>query len=255
MTVGSQAPGRLAVHVENLRVTYRVRAGGGATTLRSLVERRPRRAGDVAALKGVSFEVNEGEALGIIGRNGSGKTTLTRAMAGLVRSDTGAVYAKSHPVLLGVGAALQPELSGRRNILLGGMALGLSAKEARDGLDDVVAFSGLDDAIDRPLRTYSAGMSARLRFAIAVNISPQILIVDEMLGVGDMEFRERSDARMRKLLASAGTVILVSHSLASISQLCPRSLWLDRGEVRMDGPTSEVVTAYREAINTARTEP
>lgn len=251
MTVASGESDRVAIRVDDLAVTYRVRASGGVTTLRSLATARPRASRSVEALRGVSFGINEGEALGIIGRNGSGKSTLTRAMAGLVRSDTGAVYAKSHPVLLGVGAALQPELSGRRNILLGAMALGLSARQAREGLEDVVAFSGLEDAIDRPLRTYSAGMSARLRFAIAVNIEPEILIVDEMLGVGDMEFRERSDERMRRLLANAGTVVLVSHSLASIAQLCPRSLWLDAGRVKMDGPTDEVVAAYRASVSGA----
>jgi teichoic acid transport system ATP-binding protein len=248
----SNDKGSVALRVDNVHVTYRVRAGGGVTTLRSLVSRRP--AGPspaVHALRGVSFDIEEGEALGIIGRNGSGKSTLTRAMAGLARTDAGAVYAKSLPILLGVGAALQPELSGRRNILLGGMALGLSASSARSGLSDVVEFSGLENAIDRPLRTYSAGMSARLRFAIAVNISPQILIVDEMLGVGDMEFRERSDVRMRELLDDAGTVVLVSHSLASISQLCTRSLWLDAGEIRMHGPTADVVAAYRASASGA----
>jgi teichoic acid transport system ATP-binding protein len=206
--------------------------------------RRRRRRRTVAALRGIGLEAHRGEAIGLIGGNGSGKTTLLRALAGLVPLRSGSVEAASRPVLLGIGAALQPELSGRRNVFLGGTALGLSGRAVAERFDDIVEFAQLEDFIDVPLRAYSAGMAARLRFAIASASAPEILLIDELLGVGDAEFRVRSEQRLRELLDEAGTVFLVSHNLRSIADTCSRVVWLHQGEIVQDGPVDEVLAAY-----------
>jgi teichoic acid transport system ATP-binding protein len=148
-------------------------------------------------------------------------------------------------VLLGVGAALNPELSGRRNVYLGGTALGLRRREVDELLDSIVGFAGLREFIDMPIRAYSSGMQARLQFAIATSVRPDILLIDEALAVGDEGFQHRSRERVEELVASAGTVFLVSHSLQSVVEMCQRAVWLDAGQVRMDGPVEEVVKAYR----------
>lgn len=202
----------------------------------------PRR---VEAVKDVSFDLHEGEALGLVGLNGSGKSSLLRAVAGLMPVNAGRIRARSEPVLLGVGAALHPELSGRRNVFLGGTALGLSKEQVVAKFEDIVEFAGVEDFIDMPLRTFSSGMNSRLRFSIAAAVEPDILLIDEALAVGDAQFRERSEQRMRELIGKAGALVLVSHSLGSIADLCTRVIWLDRGEVQLDGPTDEVLEKYR----------
>lgn len=149
--------------------------------------------------------------------------------------------------MLGVGAALIPTLSGERNILLGGLALGFSRKEVQQMRDEIVEFSELEEFIDLPMRTYSSGMQARLKFAIATARQHEILIVDEALAVGDRRFRDRSEDRIRTIRDNAGTVFLVSHSMNSIRDTCERTIWLNRGELMMDGPSEEVIAAYEES--------
>lgn len=198
----------------------------------------------VHAVRSVSAVVRRGEAVGIIGRNGSGKSTLLRAIAGLVPVSHGQVWSTAPPTLLGVDAALLPNLSGDRNIELGCLALGLNRREIRDLKDSIVEFSGIGEAIHRPMRTYSSGMGSRLRFAIATAKVPEILLIDEALNTGDAEFRRRSEERLRALRDSAGTVFLVSHTLGAIQKTCTRALWLDDGVLRMDGPVQQVIDAY-----------
>jgi teichoic acid transport system ATP-binding protein len=234
------------VVVDDLHVTYRVFASGKAVkkSRGGLLRTSGRGIREVHALKGVSFVAYENESIGVIGANGSGKSTLMRAVTGLTPPASGAVYASSRPNLLGVGAALIPELSGERNIVLGGLALGLSRKETDELRDRIVEFSELQEFIDLPMRTYSSGMQARLKFAIATIKQHEILIVDEALAVGDRVFRRRSEDRIREIRDNAGTVFLVSHSMNSIRDTCSRTIWLNRGELMMDGPTDEVVEAY-----------
>ncbi|WP_349829354.1 ABC transporter ATP-binding protein [Brevibacterium litoralis] len=198
----------------------------------------------VHALKGVSFVANKNESIGIIGSNGSGKSTLMRAITGLTPPTRGAVYASSRPNLLGVGAALIPDLSGGNNIVLGGLAMGMKREEILAQYDDIVEFTGLKNFIDMPMRTYSSGMSARLKFAIATAREHEILIVDEALSVGDKWFRKKSEKRIRQIRESAGTVFLVSHSMRSIRDTCTRTLWIEKGDLRADGDTAEVVKEY-----------
>ena len=195
----------------------------------------------------------EGETIGVIGSNGSGKSTLMRSIAGLLEVESGRVFASSRPTLLAVGAALMPNLSGEQNILLGGMALGYTRASMTNSVDAIAQFAGLEEFIDLPMRTYSSGMAARLRFAIAQHKDHDILIIDEALAVGDKQFRNRSEARLREMRAQAGTVFLVSHSISSIRETCNRVIWLDKGKIRMDGDPIKVTEAYKEYMDSIST--
>lgn len=199
---------------------------------------------EVHAVKGVSFVVYEGETIGIVGSNGSGKSSLMRAIAGLYPTTSGAVYTHAKPTMLGVGAALLPNLSGEKNILLGGLAMGYEKKEIEKAKKSIVDFSGLKDFIDLPMRTYSQGMSARLRFAIAASRKHDILIIDEALSVGDRSFRLKAEARIRQMREEAGTVFLVSHNMKSIQDTCNRVIWIEKGKMMMDGDPKEVCDAF-----------
>lgn len=243
---------RPTVICDDLHVRYTVYATGRPTKGEAtrLLKRATsmRRARQIHALRGVSFTAYEGEAIGVIGHNGSGKSTLLRAIAGLTPADEGAVYADTDPTLLGVNAALINELTGERNVVLGGLAMGLTPEQVRERYDSIVEFAGIGEFIELPMRTYSAGMGARLRFAIAASATHRILLVDEALAVGDAEFQRRSEKRINELRAEAGTVFLVSHSLKAVEDTCERTLWIDKGLLRMDGPSDEVIAAYTTSV-------
>lgn len=196
------------------------------------------------AVKGVSFAFHEGQTVGIVGPNGSGKSTLLKALAGLLAPSRGAARARSTPVLLGVSAALNKQVSGRRNVVLGGTAMGLGRAEVLARTDEIIDFAGLKDHADLPVKAYSSGMRARLQFSIAAAVEPDILFIDEALAVGDKAFRRRSNQRIRELAEAAGLVVIVSHSLSSLRAVCDRVLWLEDGELVMDGPAEEVLDAY-----------
>ena len=242
---------RPTVIVDDLHVTYRVFATGRKASDKDtgsrLLKRSPsmRRAREVHALRGISFTAYEGDAIGVVGTNGSGKSTLLQAIAGLVPSEKGAVYSETNPTLLGVNAAIINELSGERNVILGGLALGMTLDEIRSKYQSIVEFSGLkEEFLDLPMRTYSSGMAARLRFAIAAAVTHRVLLVDEALAVGDKGFQRRSEQRIRELRTEAGTVFLVSHALPAIIKTCNRVIWIEQGELKMDGPVDEVIDAY-----------
>ena len=233
------------VVVDDLHVKYRVFASGRAAKgARSGMLSVTRGVRTVHALKGVSFVAYENESIGVIGSNGSGKSTLMRTLTGLTPPAAGAVYARSRPNLLGVGAALLPNLSGSRNIVLGGLAMGFTKAEVLELREEIGEFAELGDSLDLPLRTYSSGMQARLKFSIAAARSHDILIIDEALAVGDRRFRKRSEARIREIAKEAGTIFLVSHSMTSIRDTCERTIWINKGVLEMDGPTDVVVKAY-----------
>ncbi|UGY94526.1 ABC transporter ATP-binding protein [Streptomyces gobiensis] len=244
------------VIADGLHIVYRVNGGskgkGSATAaLNRMIRRKPGGSGvrEVHAVKGVTFTAYQGESIGLIGSNGSGKSTLLRAIAGLLPPERGKVYTNGQPSLLGVNAALMNDLTGERNVVLGGLAMGMSREEVRERYEDIVAFSGINekgDFISLPMRTYSSGMAARLRFSIAAAKDHDVLMIDEALATGDKKFQKRSEARIRELRQEAGTVFLVSHNNKSIRDTCDRVLWLERGELRMDGPTDEVLKAYEE---------
>lgn len=238
---------RPVVVVDDVHVEYRTFATGkkvGAKRGERILKGTGRKMRTVHALKGVSFTAYEGESIGIIGSNGSGKSTLMRTITGGTPPARGAVYASSRPSMLGVGATLIRDLSGEKNVILGCLALGYSMSEVEEMFDEIVDFADLRDFIDMPLRSYSSGMVARLKFAIATSRRDEILIIDEALAVGDKRFRERSEARIRKIRESAGTVFLVSHQMNSIRDTCDRVIWINQGVLQMDGEVEEVIEAY-----------
>lgn len=252
--VGDHELGEPSLLVDDLHITYRVfgasKVGGPVKEgRRSLLPRRLRRHGsavrDVKALRGVSFVAHHGESIGIVGVNGSGKSTLLRAIAGLVPPSDGAVYVAGQPALLGVNAVLMGELTGERNIVIGGLALGLTLKEVEERYDDIVDFAEIGDFVNLPMQAYSSGMAARLRFAISASAIPDILMIDEALATGDATFRQKSKARIDEVREAAGTVFLVSHSIATIESICSRILWVHEGRLVMDGPVDEVAKAYK----------
>lgn len=234
---------QLAVVVDNAVVTYRVYASGKAVKDTDRVKRKGNLR-KVEAVRGISLVAYEGDVIGVIGSNGSGKTSLMQAISGLIPLDSGKIYASSKPAFLGVGAAMLKELSGEKNIVLGGLAMGYSMKEIRAKIDEISEFSGLKEFIDLPMSTYSAGMTERLKFSIAASRQHDIIIIDEALAVGDSEFRKRSEARMKEMARNAGCVFLVSHSLKAIQDTCNRVIWLDKGKLKMDGEVMEVCRAY-----------
>lgn len=238
------------VIVDNLHVKYEVYSSGkavGTAGARRLLQSKMRGMRTVHALKGISFVAYENESIGIIGSNGSGKSTLLRAITGLTPPASGAVYASSRPSLLGVGAALIPEMSGDKNITLGGLALGYNRQQVEQMRGEITQFAELEEFIDLPMRTYSSGMSARLKFAIAASKQHDILIIDEALAVGDAKFRKRSEAKIREIRENAGTVFLVSHSMKSIRDTCNRVIWIEKGVQKMDGDPEKVIKAYEQS--------
>lgn len=202
----------------------------------------------VHAVRGVSFVANHGESIAIIGHNGSGKSTLMKAMAGLIAPSEGAIYTDGTASLLGVGGALNKNLSGERNISIGLLALGLTPKQVEEATPGIVEFANIGSFLQLPMNAYSSGMGARLRFAISTAAQPDILLVDEALATGDKFFRQRSQERIEEIRETAGTVFLVSHSMSTVLETCDRGLWLHRGQLRMDGPVDEVVEAYEASL-------
>jgi teichoic acid transport system ATP-binding protein len=242
------------VIADNAHVIYRiygsVTAGSNspvASFRRIVTGKKSGAVREVHAVKGVSFVAYRGEAIGLIGSNGSGKSTLLRAVAGLLPVERGSIYAAGQPSLLGVNAALMNDLSGERNVTLGCLAMGMTPAEVKEQSGDIIEFSGINENGDfssLPMRTYSSGMSARLRFSIAAAKKHDVLLIDEALATGDAKFRRRSEQRVRDLRAEAGTVFLVSHSEQSIRDTCERSIWLEKGALRADGPTEDVMKEY-----------
>ena len=190
----------------------------------------------------------KGEAYGIVGRNGAGKSTLLRCIAGTLRPNSGKVVVNGKlSTLLQLGVGFNPELSGHRNIYLGALAAGLRKKEIDDIFDDIVEYAELGSAIDRPVKTYSSGMFSKLAFSVSMHLDPDVLLLDEVLAVGDVAFRAKSMQTMRELLDKSGTIVFVSHSLDSVESFCDRVLWLQEGRVMAEGESTEVVELYKEA--------
>jgi teichoic acid transport system ATP-binding protein len=243
-------PADATMVARDLHVTYRVYEDR-RPQLREVIANKGRRPAyrEIHAVKGVDLIAREGESIGLVGRNGSGKSTLLQALAGVLPPTSGDVFARSQPSLLGVNAAMKPNASGRRNAILGGLALGLSRAEIEAKIPKIIRFTQLEEFIDLPMRTYSSGMRARLLFAIATAVEPDILMIDEALAVGDAVFQKRSRKRIRKLRDRAGTVFLVSHSLNTLTDSCDRVLWIDRGQVKADGPAEDVVAAYQDHMD------
>lgn len=237
----------ITVNVDRADIRYRVYEDRYLSA-RELVSRgfRGRNSIEVHAVKDVSFQVRAGEVCGIVGANGSGKSSLLRAIAGVQSLSSGLIEVRGRSSLLGVGAALKADLSGYRNMVLGGLAMGLSREEIDAEMDDMIEFSGLGEAMGRPLNTYSSGMRARLAFSIATMRVPDVLLIDEALAVGDREFRQKSLERISTIRATANTVLMVTHNLNEVRQSCDRAIWLDEGIVRADGEVEDVLGLYEQ---------
>lgn len=201
------------------------------------------------ALTDVSLELHEGESLGIVGRNGSGKSTLMKILAGILRPSRGCVVNHGCSVaLLTLQLGFDPNLSGRQNILMSGMLLGFRLNYVKSFMDLIIDFSGLGPAIDNPLHTYSTGMKARLGFSVAFHLDPDVLLVDEVFGVGDANFKQKSQKVMEEKVKSDKTIVMVSHSLPLLHRLCDRILWIERGETHRSGDPDDILPAYREHL-------
>ena len=236
------------VRLEGISVRY-TRPTERIETLKEYAIRRLKRGvrfDQFWALRGVSLELGQGESLGVIGPNGAGKTTMLKVIARVLRPTEGRVRGNVAP-LLEFGAGFHPELTGRENIFLNGALLGFTRREMEAKYGRIVAFSEMAEFIDAPLRTYSSGMVARLGFAVASDVTPDVLLLDEVLAVGDESFRRKSAARMNEFKAQGATLILVTHSMQNVVDMCQRALWLDRGQVRALGPAPEVTAAYVQA--------
>jgi ABC-type polysaccharide/polyol phosphate transport system ATPase subunit len=241
-----------SIRVEDVSVTYRT-SYERAPTLKSTVlrlGRRERVVREIEALKHVSFEVEHGTVLGVVGANGAGKSTLVRTVAGILPPTGGRVEVRGRvSTLLALGVGFNRELSGRENVVLGGLAAGLTRDKLEEKYDEIVAFAELEEFMDLPMRTYSSGMYGRLAFSVAVNMDPDILLIDEALSVGDARFRRKSFEKMRELCGQARTIVLVSHALGSIRELCDHAIWMHRGELRMWDQPEPVIDAYTEFLD------
>lgn len=254
---------KLAIKAENISKEYKIRHHfeGTTSSLKEIINSPVRRlfAKNNSpyekreifwALKDVSFEINHGESVGLIGRNGAGKSTLLKILSRITRPSHGkiTIYERVNS-LLEIGTGFSAELSGRENVFLNGSFLGMSQQEIRSKFDEIVAFSEIEQFIDTPVKYYSSGMYLRLAFSVAVHLTPELLLLDEVLAVGDAGFQQKSQTKMKELLGSGATIILVSHNDRAIQDICDRCIWLDKGQIQEDGPTTNVLANYENFID------
>jgi len=241
-----------AVTVDGVWKTFRIFTDRSTTLKQAVLKRRGAQVfEEFWALKDVSFEVPKGSTFGIVGSNGAGKSTMLKVLARILVPDKGSVQLRGRmSALLELGAGFHPELTGRENVFLNGAILGMSRASLAQRFDEIVGFAGLEKFIDQPVKTYSSGMYARLGFAVAVNVDPEILLVDEVLAVGDEQFQRRCTEKMAEIRAGGRTVIFVSHNLGQVQQLCDEAVWLDHGQVQLQGNVQRVVDAYLASVTT-----
>jgi len=245
----------VAIEVENVSKRFRRQTVQPYTTLKSVVvdfllrRTRPAGEGTFQALQDISFKVEQGGTLGIIGRNGSGKSTLLRLLAGIYQPDHGHIRVHGRVgALLDLGAGFHPEFSGRENILINGIVLGLSKREVRQRFEAIVCFAELQEFIDEPLKTYSSGMYMRLGFAVAAFADPDILLIDEFLAVGDEGFQQKCFDKIVEFQRRGKTLILVTHDLSTVERWCDEALWIDEGVIRGRGKPYDVIDLYHKGM-------
>ncbi|MGQ0832712.1 MAG: ABC transporter ATP-binding protein [Microthrixaceae bacterium] len=241
-----------AITVDNVSKRFRLYHERNQSLKATVMRRGRARYEDFWALRDVSFAVEEGSTFGLIGHNGSGKSTMLKCLARILQPDAGSLSVDGRiSALLELGAGFHPELSGRENIYLNGSILGLSRREVDRRFDEIVAFAGLEQFIDMPVKNYSSGMYVRLGFSVAIAVDPDILLVDEVLAVGDEEFQRRCNERFAELRQSGRTIVIVSHGLGAVEQMCDQAAWLDHGVLKLLGPAPDVVDAYLSQVEVA----
>lgn len=236
-----------ALEIKNVCIDYKVMSKTSIHQMFSK-EHRLKKFEAFHAVKNVSFSVREGEILGIVGKNGSGKSTILKAIAGIFKPDEGVIDLKGHRVsLMSIGVGFMNELSGRENIMIAGLLLGFTPQQIRSKEQDIIEYSELGDFIDKPVRTYSSGMHSKLSFAITAMMEPEIMLVDEVLSVGDAKFKQKSLETMKNLICDKSrTVLIVSHDLGTLEKMCDRVLWMHEGEIIEIGDTKEILQKYGE---------
>ena len=240
------------ISVREVSLTYRSNVSKKPNIKEALTNmgRRQRTTVSIDALKGISFDVAQGTVLGIIGANGAGKSTLMKAIAGILPPTSGEIHLRGKvSAMLSLGVGFNANLTGRENVLLGGLAAGLSRDEIESNFQAVVDFADIGEHIDMPMRTYSAGMYGRLGFAVATTINPEILLIDEALSTGDAAFKEKSAQRINELCEQAKTLVIVSHGLGTIEELCTEALWLNSGKIAMQGKPEDAIEAYTKFLH------
>jgi ABC-type polysaccharide/polyol phosphate transport system ATPase subunit len=236
---------RTAIEVDHLSKNFRLYHERNQYLKATVLKGRRARYEEFWALKDVSFEIEFGRTFGIVGSNGSGKSTMLKCLAGILYPDKGSVRVNGRlTALLELGAGFHPELTGIENIYLNGAILGLPRAEIKRRFDDIVSFAGLEKFIDTPVKNYSSGMTVRLGFAIAANVDPEILLIDEVLAVGDASFQRKCAETIEQFRKEGRTIVFVGHGMDQVEQLCERAAWLERGELKAVGPTSDVVDEY-----------
>lgn len=235
---------KYAIEVTDLVISYKNLKK--TSIKKNLLKLQRQKAEDFIAVKGISFYVREGEILGIIGKNGSGKSTTLNALAGIFSPDSGVIDLKGHSIsLLSIGVGFQREMSGRENIILSGMLLGFSEQEVQAKEQEIIDFAGLGKFIDMPVRTYSSGMYSKLAFSITAILETDIMLIDEVLSVGDQKFKKKSYNKMKSLISNKErTVVIVSHSLSTLEELCDTVMWMHDGEIKKIGEPKEVLAEY-----------
>lgn len=236
-----------AIHFDNVTKAFSLHQGRAliAGHLRAMLGARRKAKDTLYALHDVSFHIARGESVALIGANGAGKSTALSLIAGLAKPDAGAVRVEGRlAAMLELGSGFHADLTGEENVLLNASLLGMARREAQAALPRITEFAGLAEFIGEPLRTYSAGMVMRLAFATATHVEPEILLIDEVLAVGDQEFQKKCAKRLDHLRGEGRTLVCVSHEPATLHRLCDRAIWLERGRLRMDGPIGEVAAAY-----------
>lgn len=247
VTLPSASKAPPAISVQDLSITYRVSIERKPTFRSSITKlgRGERLVREIEAVKGVTFDLPRSRVLGIVGNNGAGKSTLVRSIAGILPPTKGRIEVRGRvSTLLALGVGFNPDLTGHENVILGGLAAGYTRAEIESKFEEIGQWSELGDFLDMPMRAYSSGMYSRLAFSVAVHMEPDILLVDEALSTGDAAFKAKAAAKMEELLSQSHTMVLVSHALQTVADMCTDAIWLEKGQLRLFGPPVEVIAAY-----------